>query len=89
MVSSNSYGFYEESIGWLDSPSVLHDTVERVAQVKALGLDVGVDFHGRVHKAMAKQLVKLLESHQPLFIEGRSINPKIILFRQLITPRRF
>lgn len=59
-----------ESIGWLDSPSLLSDTVDRVAQVKSLGLDVGVDFHGRLHKGMAKQLAKLLEPHQPLFIEG-------------------
>lgn len=27
------------------------------------------DFHGRVHKAMAKQLAQLLEPHRPLFIE--------------------
>ena len=27
------------------------------------------DFHGRVHKPMAKQLAKLLEPHRPLFIE--------------------
>lgn len=33
-------------------------------------MDVGVDFHGRLHKGMAKQLAKLLEPHQLLFIEG-------------------
>lgn len=27
------------------------------------------DFHGRVHKPLAKQLVKLLEPHRPLFVE--------------------
>ena len=27
------------------------------------------DFHGRVHKTLAKQLAKALEPHQPLFIE--------------------
>ncbi|KAG8745801.1 hypothetical protein FRC10_007063 [Ceratobasidium sp. 414] len=58
-----------ESIAWVDSPAVLEATVERVAAVKALGIDVGVDFHGRVHKAMAKQLARRLEQHQPLFIE--------------------
>lgn len=46
------------------------ETVERVAQVKAIGLDVGIDFHGRLHKPMAKQLAKLLEPLHPLFIEG-------------------
>jgi len=57
-----------DSVDWLD-PSCLASSVARVAQVRELGLDVGVDFHGRVHKAMAKQLAKLLEPHHPLFIE--------------------
>jgi galactonate dehydratase len=58
-----------EDLGWLDSPSALDGCVSRVAAVKALGMDAGVDFHGRVHKPMAKQLVKLLEPHRPMFIE--------------------
>jgi galactonate dehydratase len=37
--------------------------------VRALGLDVGIDFHGRLHKGMAKQLAKMLEPLHPLFIE--------------------
>ncbi|KAJ3556965.1 hypothetical protein NM688_g1734 [Phlebia brevispora] len=57
------------SLDWIDSPSKLSDAVERVRDVRALGLDVGIDFHGRVHKGMAKQLAKLLEPLQPLFIE--------------------
>ncbi|ESU09210.1 hypothetical protein FGSG_03955 [Fusarium graminearum PH-1] len=58
-----------EDLGWIDSPSALDSTVERLKQVKALGLDVGLDFHGRCHKAMAKQLARALEPHGPLFIE--------------------
>lgn len=58
-----------EALGWLDSPTALAPTVERLQAVKSLGLDVGLDFHGRVHKPMAKQLVKLLEPLQPMFIE--------------------
>lgn len=56
-------------LGWLDSPSALRSSVERLKAVKAAGLDAGLDFHGRVHKPMAKQLAKLLEPHEPLFIE--------------------
>lgn len=56
-------------IGWLDSPAVLLESVQRLKAVKALGLDVALDFHGRVHKPMAKQLAKALEPYQPLFIE--------------------
>lgn len=58
-----------EDVGWLDAPSVLDSTIERVKTVKALGLNVGLDFHGRLHRPMAKQLAKALEPHQPLFIE--------------------
>ncbi|KAK1675471.1 mandelate racemase/muconate lactonizing enzyme domain-containing protein [Colletotrichum godetiae] len=58
-----------EDLGWLDSPDALDAAVERVKAVKALGMDAGVDFHGRVHKPMAKQLAKALEPHRPLFIE--------------------
>lgn len=58
-----------ESVAWIDSPTVLTDAVERVKSVRSLGMDVGVDFHGRLHKGMARQLAKLLEPHQPMFIE--------------------
>ncbi|KAI5861989.1 galactonate dehydratase [Durotheca rogersii] len=58
-----------EDTNWIDSPAVLDATVERLRQVKALGLDAGLDFHGRLHKGMAKQLAKALEPHRPLFIE--------------------
>lgn len=57
------------AIDWIDSPGLLTDTVDRVRDVRALGLDVGVDFHGRLHKGMAKQLAKLLQPLQPMFIE--------------------
>lgn len=56
-------------LGWLDTPSALRDCVERLKAVKAVGMDAGIDFHGRVHKPMAKQLAKLLEPHEPMFIE--------------------
>ncbi|GHU39678.1 galactonate dehydratase [Bacilli bacterium] len=55
------------------------DSYEKVAQVcqnmqairTAVGndLQVGIDFHGRVHKAMAKILIKELEPFNPMFIE--------------------
>ncbi|KAL4805580.1 hypothetical protein BDV18DRAFT_165807 [Aspergillus unguis] len=58
-----------EDISWLDSPQALDTSVERLKTVKSLGLDAGVDFHGRVHKAMAQQLAYKLAPHEPLFIE--------------------
>ncbi|KAH8660024.1 mandelate racemase/muconate lactonizing enzyme family protein [Xylariales sp. PMI_506] len=58
-----------EDLNWVDSPSALDATVERLKIVKSLGLDAGLDFHGRLHKAMAKQLAGALEPYRPLFIE--------------------
>lgn len=56
-------------LGWLDSPRALDATVERLAAVQAEGLDVGLDFHGRVHRPMARQLAAVVEPLRPLFIE--------------------
>lgn len=58
-----------EEIGWLDSPEALKEPVERLRLVRETGIDVGVDFHGRVHKPMARQLIQALEPHGPLFVE--------------------
>src|SRR3546814_7124670 len=48
-------------LDWLGAPRLLVDVVKRVEAAQAEGMDVGLDFHGRVHKPMAKQLAKLLE----------------------------
>lgn len=61
-----------DAVAWIDSPAALDIAVRRLQDVRALGLDVGIDFHGRLHKGMARQLAHLLEPHQPLFIEGTS-----------------
>lgn len=58
-----------EDINWLDSPHALDSTVQRLQAVKNLGLDAALDFHGRLHKPMAKQLAKALEPYRPLFLE--------------------
>ena len=51
--------------------------LERVAAVRALDMDVALDFHGRVHKPMAKQLAAALEPHRPLFIEEPLLSENI------------
>jgi galactonate dehydratase len=58
-----------EDMDWLDSPASVGAAVERLGLVRDTGVDVGVDFHGRVHKPMARQLVRALEPLGPLFIE--------------------
>ncbi|OJJ02121.1 hypothetical protein ASPVEDRAFT_52874 [Aspergillus versicolor CBS 583.65] len=68
---------------WLDSPSMLQEVVSRLKSVKALGLDAGVDFHGRVHKPMAKRLARVLEPHEPLFIEEPLLSEHIGAIEQI------
>jgi galactonate dehydratase len=61
-----------EDLEWIDSFGKIDETVERVAGIRdACGKDfgIGIDFHGRVHKTMAKVLMKELEQYRPLFIE--------------------
>jgi galactonate dehydratase len=66
-----------EDLGWLDSPKALDATLERVAAVRDIGMDVGLDFHGRVHRPMAKQLARELEPLKPLFIEEPLLSENI------------
>ena len=68
---------------WLDSPRALDETVERVGAVQAQGMDVGVDFHGRVHKPMARRLAQALEPLRPLFIEEPLLSENIEGLEQL------
>ena len=56
-------------LGWLDSPTALDEAVARLAAVQGEGVDVGLDFHGRVHRPMAKQLAAAVTPLRPLFIE--------------------
>jgi galactonate dehydratase len=69
-----------EDLGWLDSPSALDEPVKRLQLVRETGIDAGIDFHGRVHKPMARQLIQALEPLKPLFIEEPllSDNPEAI-----------
>lgn len=55
-------------IDYLVGPK-LDDVVARVEAAQAAGVDVGLDFHGRVHRAMAKQIAKVVEPLGLLFIE--------------------
>lgn len=57
---------------WIDTPQKVMEAVERLSAVReAIGWDkgIGVDLHGRVHKTMAKALIKEMEPLRPMFIE--------------------
>src|SRR6185295_698303 len=56
----------------IDSYLKIERVLERVQSLReAVGMtvDVGIDFHGRLHKAMAKVLARELEQFHPMFIE--------------------
>jgi galactonate dehydratase len=56
-------------LDWIGTPKLFDDVVHRVQAAQAEGMDVGLDFHGRVHRPLAKQLAKVLEPLGLLFIE--------------------
>jgi galactonate dehydratase len=61
-----------EELDYVDSPTKIDAAVARLAAVREAGgpdLGIGIDFHGRVHKGMAKALARELEPYRPMFIE--------------------
>ncbi|MDB5085149.1 MAG: galactonate dehydratase, partial [Bacilli bacterium] len=61
-----------EEMHFIDSFTKVQAAIERLSAVReAVGpaVGIGVDFHGRVHKAMAKILAKEFEPFHPMFIE--------------------
>ncbi|MDQ2753824.1 MAG: galactonate dehydratase [Bacteroidota bacterium] len=61
-----------EELQYIDSFDKIDAALQRVASVREGGgkaLGIGIDFHGRVHKPMAKILAKELEQYNLMFIE--------------------
>lgn len=61
-----------EELHYIDSYVKIEEVVERVASIRERfgnKLDIEIDFHGRVHKPMAKVLAKALEPYHPMFLE--------------------
>ncbi|MDF2722566.1 MAG: galactonate dehydratase [Paenibacillus sp.] len=61
-----------EELHYIDSFTKIEAVIERIAAVREAvgnGIGIGIDFHGRVHKSMAKVLVKELDPYRPMFIE--------------------
>jgi galactonate dehydratase len=61
-----------EELQYIDSYEKIDYAVNRIASVReAVGnsVGIGIDFHGRVHRPMAKTLAKALEPFHPMFIE--------------------
>lgn len=61
-----------EEMHYVDSFEKIQEVAERIAAVRdkfGYKLGIGVDFHGRVHKTMAKVLAKELDQFKLMFIE--------------------
>jgi galactonate dehydratase len=56
-------------VSWIGTPKLFDEVIERVRAAQEVGMDVGLDFHGRVHRPLAKQLAKALDPLGLLFIE--------------------
>lgn len=57
---------------WIDTPENVDKAVRIIKSVRdAIGYErgLGVDFHGRVHRGLAKYFMKELEPLKPMFIE--------------------
>ena len=60
-----------DELRWIDSFEKLDACIERVAAIREVSktIDIAVDFHGRVHKSMAKTLMRKLEPYNLMFVE--------------------
>ena len=61
-----------EELQYVDSYEKIDAMLERVDSIRRAtgrGFGIAIDFHGRVHKPMAKVLAKKLEQFDPMFIE--------------------
>lgn len=75
-----------EELQYIDSFDKIESVVERVAGIReAVGnnLGIGIDFHGRVHRPMAKVLAKELEQFNPMFIEEPVLSENIEAIREM------
>jgi galactonate dehydratase len=72
-----------EDIGWLDSAAQIDAMAERVAAVRATGIDVGVDFHGRIHKPMARVALRAIEPLGVMFAEEVLLSEHPVAILQL------
>jgi galactonate dehydratase len=71
---------------WIDTPDKIRDAVDCIAAVReAIGYNsgLGIDFHGRVHKGMAKRFMKELDYLKPMFIEEPVLSENKEAFLQL------
>lgn len=74
---------------WIDTPRKVDEIIERASLVReAVGNEVGIgiDFHGRIHRGMAKSIMRELEPIKPMFIEEPVLaenNESLVVLQQM------
>jgi galactonate dehydratase len=75
-----------EELQYVDSPEKVERAAERAAAVRAAvgpSVGIGIDFHGRVHRPMAKALARALEPVHPMFIEEPALPENNEVLREI------
>ncbi len=75
-----------EELQFIDDYKKVDEVLERVAAIRqncGKYFGIAIDFHGRVHKPMAKVLIKKLEEFDPMFIEEPVLCENMEYFPQL------
>ena len=75
-----------EELQMIDTYDKVDAVLERVAAIReACGkyFGIAIDFHGRVHKPMAKVLAKKLEEFDPMFIEEPVLCENMEVFKEI------
>ncbi|MCR4807203.1 MAG: galactonate dehydratase [Lachnospiraceae bacterium] len=75
-----------EELQMIDSYDKVDAVLERVSAIRdACGkyFGIAIDFHGRVHKPMAKVLAKKLEEFDPMFIEEPVLCENMEVFKEI------
>ena len=75
-----------EELQFIDTYDKIDAVLERVAAIReSCGkyFGIAIDFHGRVHKPMAKVLAKKLEEFDPMFIEEPVLSENMEYFKEI------
>jgi len=75
-----------EELQIVDSHAKIDAVLERVASIRekvGKNFGIAIDFHGRVHKPMAKVLAKKLEEFDPMFIEEPVLAENMESFKEI------
>lgn len=76
-----------DEMHYIDSYKKIEAVVERIGAVRnefGHDVDIAVDFHGRVHKAMAKVLARELDQFKLMFIEEPVLTENIWALRDIV-----